>query len=75
MRSKPDFIEVVLLSMLLLYFQFDCSPSLPTSQVKLRLDAAMSTTGFAKYFLGVPIIEQQKGGQISTLTGHNSAKL
>ena len=50
----------------------------PTSQVKLRLEAAMSTTGFANLilsYLGVPIIEQKIGGHISTVTGQNSTKL
>ena len=40
-------------------FQLDYSPCLPTSQVKLRLEAAMSTTGFANFLLGVTTIVQE----------------
>ena len=52
----------------------------PACQVKLRLEAAMSTTGFAKFSLvvvlvGAPMTEQQLGGHISTVTCQNSAKV
>ena len=53
------------------------SPNLTTSQIKLRLEAAMSTTVFSKFSFsfGVLRIEQQKLGHISTVTGQNRPKI
>ena len=74
--SKGEIMQAIYATTAWVCCQLDCSPSLPTSQVKLRLEAAMSTTGFAKFSccLRVPIIEQQIGGHISTVTGQNSVK-
>ena len=55
-------------------FSVRLQPQLANS-AQLQLEAVMSTTVFQNFLLGVPIIEQQIGGHISTVTGQNSAKL